>query len=373
MLENHWLRKIVPDPVTQLDPTAYQRYSIVSTLLFLTSTAMLFFSLYNIFISGLYFEAWASGLGAIVGFSFLWYLRRSLKIEQVALSAMLAFAGFLLVFDSVNQNHSFGMVWNLFFPVYALLALGRASGLKYAILFYCVWLALAVYGLDAWPDSQWDQTSLLRLSIAYFLLTYVVSTSERENDVRHEQSSVNYERERRHAKEFKILSITDPLTGLFNRRHFMDESQNIVKQMYAEQTHLVMFILDVDDFKLYNDTYGHQQGDEALKSVARVLKENCFCDQCRLFRLGGEEFGGFFLSNNPEKAVQDLDGLREAVFAHKLPHKASLRKVLTVSIGVEIVSPKDFLSMNDVYKMADIALYQAKESGRNKTVLYQEK
>ena len=373
MLYNQWLRKIIPDPDIKLEPTAYQRYSIISTLLFLISTAMAFFSLYNAFISGLYIEAWASGIGALLGFSLLWYLRHSLKIELVALSAMVAFSGFLLIFDSINQNHSFGMIWNLFFPVYALLALGRTAGLKYSILFYFIWLMLAVYGLNAWPDSQWDVTSLLRFSIAYFLLTYVVSTSEHGNEVRHELSSVNYERERRHANEFKILSITDPLTGLFNRRHFMDESQNIVKQMHEEQAYLVLFILDVDDFKLYNDTYGHQKGDKALVAVARVLKENCFCDQCRLFRLGGEEFGGFFLSNNPEQAVQDLDRLREAVFAQKLPHKASLRKVLTVSIGVEVVKPQDFLSMNDVYKMADIALYQAKESGRNQTVLHQEK
>lgn len=372
MLENRWLKRVFPGSENYLDPITYQRYSLVSSLLFISSTTLLFFIFYHTFISLHYIEALVSLVGALIGYSLLWYLRQTLKIQQFAFYAMLAFGLFLLIFNTFNQNSGFGMMWSLFFPVYTLMAVGRRIGLRAVVIFYLLVLAQGVYGLSIWPDPQWDLTGLVRFSIGYFLLVYIISAFELASDLRNRQTSADYERERLHVEQLKVLSITDPLTGLFNRRHFMEISHKLVARMRAEKTELIMFILDVDDFKLYNDTYGHQQGDRALETIANVVKSYSCHGDCTMFRLGGEEFAGLILAKDASKVLDSLEHLRQSVQLKNIEHTKSRLGLLSVSMGVKIVHPEDEFAIDDIYKMADIALYQAKASGRNQIVLHQD-
>jgi diguanylate cyclase (GGDEF)-like protein len=133
----------------------------------------------------------------------------------------------------------------------------------------------------------------------------------------------------------------------------------------------MFIILDIDFFKLYNDTYGHQAGDFAIKTVAKNLKSSLKRAGDMAFRLGGEEFGILCIGMNSSEALSFANSIREKVESEKIEHiKNSASKYLTISMGLVIIEPDFINNVSDLYKHADEALYKAKESGRNQVVVY---
>jgi diguanylate cyclase (GGDEF)-like protein len=125
-------------------------------------------------------------------------------------------------------------------------------------------------------------------------------------------------------------------------------------------------MIDIDNFKLYNDTYGHQKGDDALISVAISLKNslNRADDYC--FRLGGEEFGVIFKANNEKGAFDFAQIIRANIENLQISHEHNENnKVLTVSIGLIPKRAKSIESVDAMFKLADDLLYTAKKSGKN--------
>lgn len=182
-------------------------------------------------------------------------------------------------------------------------------------------------------------------------------------------SSVRYDITNK--KKVELLSITDQLTGLYNRRHFNEVFQLEIKNSIRQELKLSFLMLDIDYFKQYNDTYGHQLGDEALISVSSQLKQTLLRYNDFVFRLGGEEFGIVISTDKCEDTIAIAEKVRKAIFALKIEHSASKASdVLSISIGVICV---DFAkkenynyTMDDLYKLADDELYRAKEGGRNR-------
>jgi len=162
------------------------------------------------------------------------------------------------------------------------------------------------------------------------------------------------------------LSITDELTGMYNRRCFIDmaEHEQAKAQRYGESFSVAL--LDIDDFKKINDTYGHLIGDIALMQVARICKENIrLPDICA--RYGGDEFIFLFPSTGKEKACMCLERISGEISNNPIQHDGSIINIL-VSIGLSEFSNKSLI-LNDVLREADMALYQAKRTGKNKVVL----
>ena len=180
-------------------------------------------------------------------------------------------------------------------------------------------------------------------------------------------------------KEFKGLAEVDGLTGLNNRRAYDSYIDRLWSQCKREQMAIVIAMIDVDQFKPYNDQYGHQCGDEALIAVASVIAEhtNRPLDFCA--RYGGEEFVMALYGpheepghTSPEESVHKyFEALRMAVMDLRIEHDGSMtNKCLSVSIGVSIVYPGcTQRSLDGAVQMADEALYMAKERGRNRVVL----
>jgi diguanylate cyclase (GGDEF)-like protein/PAS domain S-box-containing protein len=164
------------------------------------------------------------------------------------------------------------------------------------------------------------------------------------------------------------LSITDELTSLFNRRHFNNLLPRELARAEREKKTLVLMIADVDYFKPYNDNYGHQQGDNALRAVAGALKAALQRASDFAFRIGGEEFGVIVTVSDSGGAYTIAEKLRKAVEDLGIEHAYSeVAAHLTISIGMEInqcdgSQPAD---MDLIYRLADDALYRAKENGRN--------
>lgn len=163
------------------------------------------------------------------------------------------------------------------------------------------------------------------------------------------------------------LAITDELTGLFNRRHFNLIAENELKRNRRESSSFTLCMLDIDYFKKYNDTYGHQAGDEALRQVSEALKNTLRRPTDYAFRIGGEEFCFLFSGLSMDASRRLAEHVRMNVEALKIPHSNNIASpYVSVSIGVvEIDVCSDLLSLDSVYSSVDKALYKAKEAGRN--------
>lgn len=165
----------------------------------------------------------------------------------------------------------------------------------------------------------------------------------------------------------KMQAITDGLTGLYNHRFFREHLEVEMERADRYSHNLSLIILDIDNFKHYNDSYGHPQGDELLKELADLLQK-CVRESDLACRYGGEEFALILPETNKEAATALAERLRKDIQDHPFPHKETQPLgAVTVSIGVA-ASPVDAKDMEKLIKKADDALYRAKTTGRNRVV-----
>jgi len=171
-------------------------------------------------------------------------------------------------------------------------------------------------------------------------------------------------------KEIAELLIIDVLTNIYNRRHFNNIFKNELKRSRRHGYNFVLMIIDIDYFKQYNDTYGHHGGDLALLGVANSLNNSLHRPEDFVFRLGGEEFGIITSNISHEGIIQLGNLLRVNVENLHVEHaKNDCSEYLTISVGIKNVLIDCYLDYEDIYKLADDALYQAKEQGRNRVVI----
>jgi diguanylate cyclase (GGDEF)-like protein len=171
-------------------------------------------------------------------------------------------------------------------------------------------------------------------------------------------------------REMETLSITDQLTGLYNRRHLYTVFPVALRNALRFQQRLYLGLIDIDNFKRYDDTYGHPAGDRVLqetsKTMQRVLQRAS--DYC--FRVGGEEFCFIFNETETDNAIKFCDGLRQAIQNLNIPHQGNPPfNVVTVSIGLVMVPPDQTEGvLSQAMASVDKALYEAKANGRNQCV-----
>ncbi|WP_214765818.1 MULTISPECIES: GGDEF domain-containing protein [unclassified Exiguobacterium] len=162
-------------------------------------------------------------------------------------------------------------------------------------------------------------------------------------------------------------SLHDSLTGIPNRRAFDEHLERVFEEARLSASEVTLILLDVDAFKLYNDTYGHLQGDACLKQVASVLKKQAG-PFGHVARYGGEEFA-VVLSDQSAQGELVAERIRTGILDLKLPHEryAPLYQV-SVSLGMATVQPDDALTEIHLIDRADMALYAAKAAGKNQLV-----
>ena len=169
---------------------------------------------------------------------------------------------------------------------------------------------------------------------------------------------------RRMNEELKRLSITDALTGLSNRRYLEARLEEEIKRSHRNGSPMSFMMIDVDEFKPYNDNFGHTEGDRALQIVARCLRETLRGADVAV-RYGGEEFSILLPQTNIKEAFLTAERVRQRVEQTEFPN----RKV-TVSIGVAACPPK--CTLTGLVSSADKALYEAKRAGRNCVKVFEE-
>ncbi|KTD45956.1 regulatory protein (GGDEF, PAS, PAC domains) [Legionella rubrilucens] len=164
------------------------------------------------------------------------------------------------------------------------------------------------------------------------------------------------------------LSLHDPLTNLYNRRYLNDLLSRELIRLAREKSTLCVAMLDLDNFKKFNDTYSHLAGDEVLKITGQLLKKN-FRDTDIAFRFGGEEFVVALLNTTLVQAAKKLDQFRELLKETPIVYKNQRLSEITISIGVA-EAPRHGATIDEIIKAADQALYEAKQTGKDRVKVY---
>ncbi|MGU3663676.1 diguanylate cyclase [Methylobacterium sp. A49B] len=205
------------------------------------------------------------------------------------------------------------------------------------------------------------------------ILTTLVSTTRevaannRTLEARMRETRGEIETLREKLEATRLESLTDALTGLFNRKHFEETLKATVEAARGRQLPMSLIILDIDFFKRFNDLYGHLTGDQVLRLVAIVMRESAGT-QAHLARFGGEEFGIVLPDTDRAAARQMAETVRASVMGRELIKRStgeSLGKI-TVSLGVAVLRQGD--TPASLVERADLCMFAAKRAGRNRAV-----
>ena len=169
-------------------------------------------------------------------------------------------------------------------------------------------------------------------------------------------------------RQLKYLAQTDPLTNLYNRRHFMEIADKEFARTLRYDTDLTVLMLDVDHFKSINDTHGHRTGDMALIELSQLCR-NALRRHDIVGRLGGEEFAMLLPQTAREQGMVVAEKLRALIDDNSIPLEGGASLHFTVSIGLASLS-NNATNLDSLINQADTALYSAKNSGRNRVCEY---
>lgn len=169
------------------------------------------------------------------------------------------------------------------------------------------------------------------------------------------------------SEELKTISMTDPLTDLFNRRYFRERLYEEVERVKRHDERFSLFVIDIDNFKDFNDRYGHQAGDEILRGVSRAIRK-AVRGMDVVARYGGEEFAALLPHTGREDAREIAERVRKGVEEIE-SESVDYDVPITISLGVAEF-PTDAANMDSLIDKADKAMYRAKRTGKNRVVVY---
>ena len=255
--------------------------------------------------------------------------------------------------DLVELGHTHVGRWQHIFEVYRELGLAPAGS------------DIDMRGLIYQPPRPTDLRWLMWvLGAAALLLAVVISIARRFYRLNGRLRG-QLEENRRLQDELRALTITDPLTGLHNRRNFDVVCATEWERARRDQKPLTVLFIDVDYFKSYNDHHGHRAGDDCLAAVGKAVSQSLQRPADFAARYGGDEFVVLLPDTDTSGALDVARRVRAAVGALHLAHGASAFGRVTLSIGVAQVMPGPSHTSEELLERADRALYAAKQAGRN--------
>ena len=290
-------------------------------------------------------------------------LHRNRAVNRAISIGLSAFLIFLIYFTHTNQNNHFGLIWTIFVPVFVITLMGHKKGLVYSILFYLTVFTMAYLGIGSWDEGNWNLHSFLRFSIASAILTYIIYIYEAALEKSNQELSETRRKESDYLEKLKRLSLTDPLTGLNNRRHLDEIICHQIEMANRYHTTFSLILFDIDNFKQINDKHGHNIGDRVLIEVSAIVKESVRKTDFSA-RWGGEEFLILTPNSTLDQAFALAEKLRLKIETTLFPEGLSV----TSSFGVAEFH-EDFDEQTLIH-FADVALYTAKNSGKNRVCSY---
>ncbi len=334
---------------------------LLNAMLFITVLTNLFFGTFHLLVTNLYTISFINfSILTLISYA-IYVLRERQDYYRSAYigNAVLFTAFIMLVLDQHAQD--FTLIWTFFLTPFAIFTLGSSRGFHVSFTFIVMVLAISYTGIDIWQEGTWNTKSYLRYFFAQFVMLYVIFAIQNSSEKADEKIEQMRKNEKKQLKLYERLSLTDALTSLYNRR--------FLKEIFPRQYHLAkhnnklftFFILDLDNFKQYNDTYGHQNGDKILEKIANILTESLTPSDDYAFRLGGDEFAGIIIADNIETIHHKINTILDQEIK-LLEH--DINPLITCSIGAYVLD--DFThDFEEIYMSADAALYHAKNNGRN--------
>ncbi len=170
-------------------------------------------------------------------------------------------------------------------------------------------------------------------------------------------------------KKLNKMASLDSLTQISNRRDFEAKFKSLLEESDSKKTSMCVCMFDIDDFKKYNDTYGHFAGDEVLKKVADVINQNIGNNKGIAARFGGEEFIGACIGLSLEEISDMVEKIRQEVYELNIENEKGTYKKLTISIGAAVSIKLNTPKKSYIMRRADEMLYEAKNTGKNKACI----
>ncbi len=278
---------------------------------------------------------------------------QAIMIFLFLLDIMILFTHFIVS----GTPQGFSVLWSLMVPACALSIFGMRDGAVFcAVVFtdiaFLFWLP---YG-QSLLQWQYSETFMLRFPFVYICMFLIALYIEWLR-------VGTFKRLRKIEQKTRYLSLHDALTGLYNRHAFREELERIFDRSSGEQMAILM--LDIDDFKTINDSYGHNMGDEVLRTAARLITENT-CEHCISCRWGGEEFLVLMqCRHNPWEVGEKI---RKAVEGYLLTYEGQSIS-FTVSVGVATAYAVGMSQISQFISTADKAMYASKSMGKNRTTV----
>jgi diguanylate cyclase (GGDEF)-like protein len=228
--------------------------------------------------------------------------------------------------------------------------------------------SLNLYLKPFFYQSRWFYLACTLLLIGAAFAGYRLRVGHLETREKELQQLVTVRTSQLEAANQKLyeLAILDEMTGVANHRRFKEVLDMEWKRAARQSSMISLALIDIDYFKNYNDTYGHQAGDECLRQVATAMRETISRPTDLVARYGGEEFGVILTDTDEEGAAAVAETIRKAIESLMIPHAGSLvSDCVTISVGVATLIPHPDGLAKEIIKGADQSLYEAKHRGRN--------
>ena len=255
--------------------------------------------------------------------------------------------------------------------MYAVVIIYGFVGMRFYTAMFAGWSGgLIGIAISVWLNGSIDWTYLNRTytssSFLGMALAYAIDRQHRENYLQDCMIELNRLELMRQAQQLSILSQQDALTGLANRRYLDEVLENEWKRSIRHEVPITIMMIDIDFFKLYNDTLGHIQGDQCLRRIAILLGSISSRSGDLAARYGGEEFLLLFSMTDKDQALIQVQRLMELMQNIGIAHpRSNVSKYVTISVGVATTTPHLNDSLSEFISQADHALYVAKNNGRN--------
>lgn len=272
----------------------------------------------------------------------------------------------VLAANNGHYHYQFGSIITIFF-----IANIARVGFSYALPCALMMFFSQIFAITQLASISNEQTVEILFIFTFVTLISLIVNARMEYEIRKNflrMLLLSYEQDQliKTQNELRELSISDTLTGLFNRRYFNKHIEREWLSATRQQSDIAVLMIDVDDFKRYNDTMGHLAGDDALSSIGSTLKHCVQRPDDLVARYGGEEFVVTLPHSNEQAALSLADILLKSVFDLNIQHpNATHKNRLTISIGCCSLIPNQEQSIKDLLKCADDALYESKRNGKN--------
>lgn len=230
---------------------------------------------------------------------------------------------------------------------------------------------IGAYAIQKEEDIPYTQKEIEFLKALHPYIAIAINNALHQNEMENEiRKHIDAKKKLVRANERLNKAIrTDSLTKIKNRKGFLETYNKLIKRAVKLGQTITISMFDIDDFKIYNDTYGHFFGDRVLIKVAEVLEKHFSMIDGDVARFGGEEFIGITIGLNEDESLNHVNGILEETRALGINNPKSPLGVLTISAGLAISFNPETIDLNLIIDRADDMLYKSKKSGKNRALI----